>query len=214
MGLPEGIIEFIPEIGTLISEINDILAAGVKAPDVPAKLTEANRTLFSYLPKNIRRQLLLDRDSHGNVMVSKIESEKLIAPLVAIELEKLRSKNQYKGSFRPQYHFYGYEGRCGLPSNFDCQYCHAIGRTVSGTPISGLLNMEWRHGHSTPVIKKALTELDGAPFAALAKNREKWALQDCYRSPGPVQYSGVGSNDVTFTLRLEVEARLAASKKC
>lgn len=237
--VPEGIVEFIPEIGTLIGEINDILASGVKGEDVAAKLTKESNALFGYLPKNIRSQLLLDRDAHGNVNVSKIETEKLLASLVSTELEKLRASNDYKGSFQPQSFFFGYEGRCGLPSNFDSRYCHAIGRTVialcdagytgliasignllgpveewtvSGTPISGLLNMERRHGHSTPVIKKALTTLDGKPFAALAQNREKWAINDCYRCPGPVQYSGPGSDDVSITLRLEVEEFLAKNK--
>jgi len=174
------------------------------------------------------------------VKVSQIETEKLISALVTMELEKMRVAKVYKGTFRPQNHFYGYEGRCGLPSNFDSRYCHAIGRTVvtlcdagytgliasignilapvsewtvSGTPISGLLNIERRHGHATPVIKKALTELDGAPYLTLKKNRQKWALQECYRSPGPVQYTGPGSDDVSETLRLEVEARIAACKQ-
>jgi pyrophosphate--fructose-6-phosphate 1-phosphotransferase len=215
--LPEGLIEFIPEFNHLIAEINDVLAAGTPTTEeaVMPELSFNNRAVFSYLPANIKQQLLLDRDPHGNVQVAKIETEKLLAQTVASELELLHKHGKYSGKFTPQFHSYGYEGRSGLPSQFDATYCYVLGQNVAalislglnglissvtnlsapvadwvcgGVPITMMCHMEKRHGHMKPVIKKALVELEGEPFRAFASQRSDWAKYDLYRSPGPMQF--------------------------
>lgn len=215
--LPEGLIEFIPEFNRLIEEINDILANDTAPTEeaVLPELTYNNRAVFSYLPDNIKQQLLLDRDPHGNVQVAKIETEKLLAQTVAAELEQLRRHGKYAGNFCPQFHSYGYEGRSGLPSLFDATYCYTLGQNVAalvalgqnglissvtnltapisewvcgGVPISMMCHLEKRKGHMKPVIKKALVELDGTPFNCFKGQREDWAKYDLYRSPGPMQF--------------------------
>lgn len=206
--LPEGLIEFIPEFNVLISEINEILAGDdVDANEAAVldRLSETNKAVFSYLPANIKQQLLLDRDPHGNVQVAKIETERLLASTIAAELDHLRQQGRYSGNFQPQFHAYGYEGRSGLPSVFDSTYCYTLGKaasiliqrgltgltasagnltapvaewTVGGVPTTNMMNMERRSGKDKPVIKKALVELDGAPFRAYSQVRELWTTQD------------------------------------
>jgi len=247
--LPEGLIEFIPEFQTLIGEINDILAC----PDVhPSEetitdlLSFNSRAVFSYVPSNIKQQLLLDRDPHGNVQVAKIETEKLLAQTVAMELHKIRllhghgsEPESYCGEFNPQFHSFGYEGRSGFPSPFDSTYCFALGQTVAamislglngmlasvtnltapieewccgGVPITMMCHMEKRTGHLKPVIKKALVELDGAPFRCFEAQRKLWALHDLYRAPGPLQFfqhesvapDSAGLVELCVTLTLEL----------
>lgn len=232
--LPEGLIEFIPEFTSLIEEINDVLANGAEATEaaVTPLLTASNQTLFAYLPDNIKQQLLLDRDPHGNVQVAKIETERLLAQTVAMELAELKSKGTYNGDFTPQFHSYGYEGRCGLPSDFDATYCYALGMTVAsmmclgqngmiasvtnlaapvsewacgGVPITMMCHMEKRHGHMKPVIKKALVELEGKPFKCFQAHRDLWASQDLYSSPGPIQFfTGSDAVELCVTLSLEL----------
>ena len=232
--LPEGLIEFIPEFNQLISEINDVLAKGIETTEaaVMPHLSANNKSVFAYLPENIKQQLLLDRDPHGNVQVAKIETERLLAQTVSSELERLRKDGKYKGKFTPIYHSYGYEGRSGLPSTFDATYCYVLGQNVGamltlgcnglissvtnlhapvtewkcgGVPITMMCHMEKRHGHMKPVIKKALVELDGEPFKCFAAQRADWAIYDLYRSPGPIQYfSGSSSVELCITLTLEL----------
>ena len=207
---------------------------------VTAKLKPANRAVFEYLPASIKEQLLLDRDAHGNVAVSKIETERLLCTTLQTELQKLAAKGKYKGKFSPQFHFFGYEGRSGLPSQFDSNYCYALGYTAGaliglgkagyissvnnlqapveawecgGCPTTMLMNMERRSGHDKPVIKKALTELDGNPFKVFCEKRESWKVQDLYRNPGPIQFQGPGCDDISFTLKYELEAYADAEKK-
>ena len=231
--LPEGLIEFIPEFNQLISEINDVLAKGTETTEaaVTPFLSDNNKAVFAYLPENIKQQLLLDRDPHGNVQVAKIETERLLAQTVSMELESLRLTGAYKGQFTPIYHSYGYEGRSGLPSSFDATYCYVLGQNVGamlslgcnglissvtnleapvsewkcgGVPITMMCHMEKRHGHMKPVIKKALVELDGEPFKCFAAQRADWAIFDLYRSPGPIQYF-TGSNSVELCVTLTLE---------
>uniref|UniRef100_A0A7S1U0B8 Pyrophosphate--fructose 6-phosphate 1-phosphotransferase n=1 Tax=Phaeomonas parva TaxID=124430 RepID=A0A7S1U0B8_9STRA len=232
--LPEGLIEFVPEFHLLIEEINDILAGDTHADEerVVHALSFNSKAVFSYLPQDIKSQLLLDRDPHGNVQVAKIETERLLALCVGAELELLREQGSYDGSFRPQFHSFGYEGRCAAPTRFDAAYCYAIGRTVGmliaagqtgmmasitnmlkpaaewtcgGVPITMMMNMEHRHGKDKPVIKKALVELDGRPFQRFTESRDYWALADVYRIVGPTQFSEdlPGSFAVPLTTRLE-----------
>eukprot|EP00928_Gymnodinium_smaydae_P016774 TRINITY_DN1634_c0_g1_i1.p1 TRINITY_DN1634_c0_g1~~TRINITY_DN1634_c0_g1_i1.p1 ORF type:complete len:1218 (+),score=330.49 TRINITY_DN1634_c0_g1_i1:532-3654(+) len=219
--LPEGLIEFIPEFNSLISEINDKLATpGVAATEegVLAVLSPENKASFQYLPDFIRAQLLLDRDPHGNVQVAKIETEKLLAATISQELEARRAKGSYKGSFAPQFHAYGYEGRAGLPTIFDASYCYACGATAAnllcngltgliasvknllaptkewqcgGVPITSLCVIERRKGKDKPVIRKALVELEGdmsQPYAAYQKIRKQLRTMDAYSIPGPTQF--------------------------
>ncbi|KAK8954684.1 Pyrophosphate--fructose 6-phosphate 1-phosphotransferase subunit beta [Platanthera zijinensis] len=231
--IPEGLIDFIPEVQTLISELNEILAHDVVDPDGQwkKKLTQQSHILFDFLPQAIQEQLLLERDPHGNVQVAKIETEKMLISMVETELETRKSEGKYAGNFKGQSHFFGYEGRCGLPTNFDSTYCYALGygagallqsgRTglissvgnlaapveewsVGGTPLTSLMDVERRHGKFKPVIKKAMVELDGAPFRAFASQRDEWALKNRYISPGPIQFIGAGSDDISHTLRLEL----------
>ena len=228
--IPEGIIEFIPEINLLISELNFLLAKNVKTTDIPQQLTAKSSICFQSLPYGIQEQLLLSRDSHGNVQVSKIETERLFIEMVTRELE-LRN---FKGNFNPQPFFCGYEGRSGLPSNFDCQYCYSLGRVAAvlidaevtgyicslknlnqevedwipcGIPLTSMLTIEMRKGKLKPVIKKALVDLTGNPFAELKKNRVDWGLNDRYSYPGPIQFFGPEylTDNITFTLSLEKE---------
>lgn len=241
--IPEGVVEFIPEMKILISELNDILAkheAEVavlesnkdKRDFVASKLSKASSEVFNSLPNNISNQLMLDRDPHGNVQVSAIETEKLLMNMTKAKLKQLKKDGKYTGKFGALGHFFGYEGRCAIPSNFDADYCYTLGYTASllisegktgymasvknltkpadqwipgGAPITMMMNMEKRHGELKPVIQKALVELDGAPFKKLVENRESWAMNSNYLYPGPIQYFGPASvSDVTTqTLLLE-----------
>jgi 6-phosphofructokinase 1 len=238
--IPEGLIDFVPEVSKLIAEINEVLAKdGVQPGDVEGMLQENNKKIFNYLPQAIQEQLLLDRDPHGNVQVAKIESERLFSLLCEKELSVRRSAGTYKGKFSVQCHYFGYEGRCTPPTDFDCQYCYVLGLTaaalighgytgmmatirglykpvnewmVKGMPLTHMMNMERRKGKDKPVIKKALVELEGAPFKAFAQLRASWASSDLYRNPGPIQY-GTGTDAATYTLRCEqlgVDATLPA----
>ncbi len=247
--IPEGLIEFIPEMKTMISSLNDILAdlekdnnyqtltQEEKYESITTKLDTASANLFKSLPSQIKAQLLMDRDPHGNVQVSKIETEKLLIEMVKEKLEEMKKQGSYKGKFSDQAHFFGYEGRCATPSNFDADYCYSLGYNAfaliqagltgylssiknttkpasewiaGGVPLTMMMNMEKRHGEMKPVIKKALVELDGPVFKALENHREKWALNDCYIFPGAIQY--FGPSDVcditTITLQLEQEKTL------
>jgi len=241
--LPEGLIEFIPEFNALISELNDKLAdSQVTEAAVLAALSPENASVFKYLPDFIRAQLLLDRDPHGNVQVAKIETEKLLAATVAAELETRRAAGSYKGSFKAQFHSYGYEGRAGLPTIFDAAYCYALGATASmllaagltgylasvknllapapqwqcgGVPITSLCVIERRKGKNKPVINKALVELDGPmsqPFAAFAKIRSELRMLDAYNIPGPIQYDMEGCKAST-DIPVTLQLELGAAPK-
>ena len=242
--IPEGIVEFVPEFSKLIAEINELLA-GAKAeafnalPDWNAKnefirkgLTAESYAVFDILPLFVQQQLFLDRDPHGNVQVSLIESDKLFAEMVASELAKRKAAGTYKGHFGSQHHFFGYEGRCAFPSNFDADYCYSLGYNAfmliqygcngylskvsnisrpaeewvaGGMPITKMMNMERRNGKDKPVIRKALVELDGAPFTYFASHREEWAVKTCFQYPGAIQYFGPAEvcDRTTVTLALE-----------
>lgn len=242
--IPEGLIEFIPAIGRLIGELNDLLAAhgaDYKDLDKDAQrkyilehLSEANRSTFETLPEDVARQLSLDRDPHGNVQVSLIETEKLLSSMVAAKLEQWKKEKKYDGKFSPLHHFFGYEGRCAAPSNFDADYCYALGTSAvqliangktgymaivknttsctdewkaGGVPITMMMNMERRNGEMKPVIRKALVDLNGKPFKTLVEHREEWAKKTCYIYPGPIQYWGPSKvcDQTTMTLSLERE---------
>ena len=242
--IPEGLIEFIPAIGRLIGELNDLLAAhgaDYKDLDKDAQrkyilehLSEANRSTFETLPEDVARQLSLDRDPHGNVQVSLIETEKLLSNMVAAKLEQWKKEKKYDGKFSPLHHFFGYEGRCAAPSNFDADYCYALGTSAvqliangktgymaivknttsctddwkaGGVPITMMMNMERRNGEMKPVMRKALVDLNGKPFKTLAEHREEWAKKTCYIYPGPIQYWGPSKvcDQTTKTLSLERE---------
>lgn len=227
--VPEGLIEFIPEMGTLIMEINDILAKpfeGEIRKYVTKNLTTASRELFNFLPQSISNQLLLDRDPHGNVQVSKIDTEKLLILLLQTELRKRRATKSFSGKFKPLSNFFGYEGRCALPSNFDAQYCYSLGLnaavliregltgymsciknltdknptnwTAAGCPLPTMMGIEKRHGENKPVISKALVRLDGGMFKAYEAVRDMWAMLDAYKSPGPIQFQGAASDEINF----------------
>lgn len=242
--IPEGIIEFLPDIKGLIRELNHILAAesdsfaqlqsdADRIRFVTGKLSPDAARVFNMLPDQIRAQLLLDRDPHGNVQVSRIESEKLIADLVESRLKELKKAGKFNGKFSAMCHFFGYEGRCAPPSNFDADYCYSLGycaaallaagRTgyiasirglnrpaaewiAGGVPLTAMLNIETRKGKNVPVIRKALVDLNGKPFAEFAANRERWALGECYLYPGPIQYFGPAElcDRPTRTLELEL----------
>ncbi len=242
--IPEGLIEFIPAIGRLIQELNDLLAAhgnDYKDLDKEAQrayilghLSEANKATFETLPEGVARQLSLDRDPHGNVQVSLIETEKLISEMVATKLDEWKKEGKYTGKFAPLHHFFGYEGRCAAPSNFDADYCYALGTSAAqliangktgymaivknttagtdewkagGVPITMMMNMERRNGEMKPVIRKALVELEGKPFKTFAAQRDQWAKETCYVYPGPIQYWGPSEvcDQTTKTLALEQE---------
>jgi pyrophosphate--fructose-6-phosphate 1-phosphotransferase len=240
--IPEGLIEFIPVMKRLIAELNDFLASNeaefkmIKKSEQRAyiirKLTKDNSRLYASLPEGVARQLTLDRDPHGNVQVSLIETEKLLAEMTGNRLNEWKAAGKYNGKFSTQVHFFGYEGRCAAPSNYDADYCYSLGYTASclinagktgymssvrntiasadqwiagGIPITMMMNMERRHGEMKPVIQKALVNLDGAPFKIFAASRDAWALTTDYVYPGPIQY--FGSTEVcdqpTKTLKLE-----------
>jgi pyrophosphate--fructose-6-phosphate 1-phosphotransferase len=238
--IPEGVIEFIPAIKKLIAQLNDVLALPeAKELDrhesidfVKAHLTDENLAVFNSLPTGVARQLALDRDPHGNVQVSLIETEKLLSTMVAQKLEKMKKEGKYTGKFSAQHHFFGYEGRCAAPSNFDADYCYALGTSAAqliangktgymaivknttapaeqwiagGVPITMMMNMEKRAGEMKPVIRKALVELDGAPFKTFAAQRDRWARETAYVYPGPIQYWGPTEvcDQPTRTLALE-----------
>jgi len=242
--IPEGIVEFVPEFSALIAEINELLA-GSKTdefnalPDWNAKydfikngLSASAFAVFDILPQGIQQQLFLERDPHGNVQVSLIESEKLFSEMVKNELAKRKAAGTYKGKFSAQHHFFGYEGRCAFPSNFDADYCYSLGFNAfmliqygftgylskvsniskpaeewvaGGMPITKMMNIERRNGADKPVIRKALVELDGKPFKFFEANREKWAVETCYTFPGAIQYYGPSEvcDITTRTLALE-----------
>ena len=224
--IPEGLIEFIPAMKALIAELNDLLAhspeftsldRAAQREFVLKSLSEANAATFASLPEGVARQLTLDRDPHGNVQVSLIETEKLLSEMVANKLAAMKAEGKFVGKFAAQHHFFGYEGRCAAPSNFDADYCYALGYnaaqlincgatgymssvrnltkpsvqwTAGGIPITMMMNMERRHGKMKPVIQKALVDLEGKPFQKFASKREEWAMNTCYLYPGPIQYFG------------------------
>ncbi|KAL6281985.1 hypothetical protein ACE6H2_012914 [Prunus campanulata] len=231
--IPEGLIDFIPEVQNLIAELNEILAHDVvdEGGLWKNKLTSQSLQLFDFLPEAIQEQLMLERDPHGNVQVAKIETEKMLIQMVETDLEKRRQEGSYNGQFKGQSHFFGYEGRCGLPTNFDSTYCYALGYaagallhsgktgvissvgnlaapveewTVGGTALTSLMDVERRHGKFKPVIKKAMVELEGAPFKKFASLRKDWAINNRYISPGPIQFHGPASNALSHTLLLEL----------
>lgn len=243
--IPEGLIEFIPEMKSMISNLNDTLALveddtayknlnswDAKIAHILGKLESHNAKVFESLPQSIQIQLLLDRDPHGNVQVSKIDTEKLLIEMVQVKLSEMKKAGKYKGKFSAQAHFFGYEGRCAAPSNFDADYCYSLGYNAfaliqfglsgylssvknltkpaenwiaGGVPITMMMNMEKRHGVLKPVIQKALVELQGPVFKALEANREKWALDNHYIFTGPIQYFGPSeiADATTITLALE-----------
>ena len=240
--VPEGLIEFIPAIGRLIQELNDLLAAhGADYKDLDKEaqrkyiiehLSKENAATFETLPADVARQLSLDRDPHGNVQVSLIETEKLLSAMCEARLAEMKKEGKYVGKFAAQHHFFGYEGRCAAPSNFDADYCYALGTSAAqliangktgymaivknttapadqwiagGVPITMMMNMERRNGEMKPVIRKALVELDGAPFKEFASKRDIWARETAYVYPGPIQYWGPTEvcDQPTKTLALE-----------
>ena len=241
--VPEGLIEFVPSLKVLIREINDLLAktekefnvietVADKITFVEANLSDRSKKVFNSLPEEIKGQLLADRDPHGNVQVSKIETEKLLIQTVTKRLKQMKAEGKYKGKFSTQNHFFGYEGRCAFPSNFDSDYCYSLGYNAvmllsanltgylssvtqlsksadqwqaGGIPITMMMNLEQRHGEQKPVIKKALVELDGEPFKYFAAHRDEWALDTCFTFPGAIQYYGPAEvcDQSTMTLRLE-----------
>ena len=240
--IPEGLIEFIPAMKRLIAELNDFLANNAEEFShikkshqrdyIISKLSQENAETYASLPEGVARQLSLDRDPHGNVQVSLIETEKLLSEMVGNKLAQWKEEGKYVGKFAAQHHFFGYEGRCAAPSNFDADYCYSLGVAASalivsgktgymssirnliapakdwiagGVPITMMLNMEKRNGEMKPVIKKALVELDGAPFKAYAAKRTQWAKETDYVYPGPIQYFGPSDvcDQPTKTLTLE-----------
>lgn len=248
--VPEGLIEFIPEMKSMISNLNDIMAELENDPSfvnattirekfdiVENRLESANAKVYNSLPGLIKEQLLADRDPHGNVQVSKIETEKLLIEMISTRLDELKSQGEFIGKFSAQSHFFGYEGRCAFPSNFDADYCYSLGYNAfalinfgltgylssvrnltepadkwiaGGVPLTMMMNMEKRHGEFKPVIQKALVKLDGPVFKQLEQNREDWALNDRYLFPGAVQYFGPSCvcDVTTCTLQLEREKSL------
>lgn len=244
--VPEGLIEFIPAIGRLIQDLNDLLATnGDEYRDLDEEaqwtyildhLKGKNRATFATLPKEVALQLSLDRDPHGNVPVSLIETEKLLSDMVGMKLAEWKKKGLFVGKYAAQHHFFGYEGRCAAPSNFDADYCYALGTSAAmliacdktgymalvkhlteksedwvpgGVPLTMMMNMERRNGKLNPVIRKALVNLNGRPFQTFAARREEWARKTCYLYPGPVQYWGPSDvcDQTTLTLRLDNEDR-------
>lgn len=240
--VPEGLIEFIPAMKRLIAELNDFLAANAdefakvektaQRDYIIGKLSPENAAVYASLPEGVAHQLTLDRDPHGNVQVSLIETEKLLSEMVGKKLAAWKEEGKFAGKFSPQHHFFGYEGRCAAPSNFDADYCYSLGRTAAsliangktgymssvrnttapaeewiagGVPITMMMNMERRHGEMKPVIQKALVKLDGAPFKAFAAQRGTWAKETAYVYPGPIQYFGPAEvcDQPTKTLQLE-----------
>ena len=244
--IPEGLIEFIPAIKKLIAELNEVLTdpatgesrefanAEEQIAFVKSNIAPENLAILESLPADVARQLCLDRDPHGNVQVSLIETEKLLSRMVATKLDAWKKEGKFNGKFSAQHHFFGYEGRCAAPSNYDADYCYSLGYNASrliangktgymsiiknttapaaewiagGVPITMMMNMERRNGAMKPVIRKALVELDGAPFKFFAAHREEWAKNTCYVYPGPIQYWGPTDvcDQCTKTLALEKE---------
>ena len=243
--IPEGLIEFIPEMKSMIANLNDIMASlendsefvnattiRDKFDIVENRLETENAKVYASLPVLIKGQLLADRDPHGNVQVSKIETEKLLIEMISTRLDELKSQGEFIGKFNAQSHFFGYEGRCAFPSNFDADYCYSLGFNAfalinfgltgylssvrnltapasewiaGGIPLTMMMNMEKRHGEMKPVIQKALVKLDGPVFKQLEENREDWAMNDRYLFPGAIQYFGPSSvcDITTVTLQLE-----------
>jgi pyrophosphate--fructose-6-phosphate 1-phosphotransferase len=244
--IPEGLIEFVPEMKVLISELNDLMAKGSEKMEelfhnadmkmrlewVAERLSTESAKAFRSLPDHIANQLTLERDPHGNVQVSLIETEKLLGEMVKSKLKEWKKEGRFSGKFSAQYHFFGYEGRCAAPSNFDADYCYSLGYTAAvlvasgktgymssvrnttapasewlagGVPITMMMNMEKRHGHMKPVIQKALVKLDGAPFKYFLSKRGEWAYKTDYVYPGPIQYFGPAEvcDQPTETLKLE-----------
>ena len=238
--IPEGLIEFIPAMKKLIAELNDLLAtpegeaveAAAKRAWVIEHLSAENAAIYQSLPEGVAKQLTMERDPHGNVQVSLIETEKLLSEMVATKLAEWKKEGKYNGKFAAQHHFFGYEGRCAAPSNYDADYCYALGTSAAqlvangktgymaivknttapaeqwiagGVPITMMMNMERRHGQMKPVIRKALVRLDGAPFKEFAAHREEWAENTCFVYPGPIQYFGPTEvcDQCTMTLKLE-----------
>ena len=250
--IPEGLIEFIPEMKSMIANLNDIMASLETDPSfvnattirekfdiVENRLDPANAKVYNSLPALIKGQLLADRDPHGNVQVSKIETEKLLIEMIQTKLDEIKSQGEYIGKFSPQSHFFGYEGRCAFPSNFDADYCYSLGFNAfalinfgltgylssvrnltapaaewvaGGVPLTMMMNMEKRHGEMKPVIQKALVELNGPVFKQLEQNREDWAMNDRYLFPGAIQYFGPSCvcDVTTCTLQLERAKSLAS----
>ena len=242
--IPEGLIEFVPEMGVLIGELNETLAHHGDAfnalADLPAKrafvaekLTAPSASLYKSLPDDIANQLILDRDPHGNVQVARIDTQRLLIDLVEARLKDLKSAGTYKGSFAPLPHYFGYEGRCAFPSNFDADYCYTLGFTAAllirekltgyicsvrgltkpaaqwqagGVPMAQMMNMERRHGKMVPVIKKALVELDSPAFREFEKHRATWAKETSYAFPGAIQYFGPAEVSDTTTITLQLES--------
>ena len=242
--IPEGLIEFIPAIKKLIAELNEVLTdpatgesrefanAEEQIAFVKSSIAKENLAVLESLPADVARQLCLDRDPHGNVQVSLIETEKLLSRMVATKLNAWKAEGKFCGKFSAQHHFFGYEGRCAAPSNYDADYCYSLGFNASrlisngktgymsiiqnttapaeqwiagGVPITMMMNIERRNGANKPVIRKALVELDGAPFKFFAAHREEWAKNTCYVYPGPIQYWGPTEvcDQTTKTLKLE-----------
>ncbi len=241
--IPEGLVEFIPAMKRLIDELNEALAHHEdkinsfegnkeKREYVASLLSAGSAEIFSSLPNNFANQLMLDRDPHGNVQVSMIETEKLLIDMVKAKVKKVKKSGEFEGKMSGQPHFFGYEGRCASPTNFDSDYCYSLGKVASlligsgktgymasvrnltksndkwiagGVPITMMMNMERRHGKLKPVIQKALVKLDGAPFRKLADMRNEWALHTSYVYPGPIQYFGPSEvcDNCTKTLELE-----------
>ena len=249
--IPEGLIEFVPELKSMIANLNDIMPSlekdskysngtdAEKIAIIENSLSSENSSVFKSLPALIKSQLLMDRDPHGNVQVSKIETEKLLISMIEAKLSELKKAGKYSGKFSTQSHFFGYEGRCAFPSNFDADYCYSLGFNAfalinfgltgylssvrnltepandwiaGGVPLTMMMNMERRHGEMKPVIKKALVELDGPVFKKLEANREDWAMNDRYLFPGAIQYFGPSSvcDITTVTLQLESQSKLAS----
>jgi len=246
--IPEGLIEFIPEMKTMISDLSDVLSELEENENyensssdlekysiISERLQEKNQAsakVFEALPEDIKSQLLMDRDPHGNVQVAKIETEKLLISMIETRLEEMKDRGQYSGKFSAQPHYVGYEGRCAFPSNFDANYCYSLGYDAAalinsnatgymacvgglssspdkwkaaGIPLTMMMNMEKRHGQMKPVIKKALVELDGPVFKTFQAQRDAWALNDQYIYPGAIQYFGPSSVSDTITKTLEME---------
>ena len=241
--VPEGLVEFVPEIKILIAELNEIMAKHADAINafkstehriefVIGKLAPTSIKTYTTLPESIKVQLIFDRDPHGNVQVSRIETEKLLIEMIDLKLREMGVEGKYKGKFSPLAHFFGYEGRCAAPSNFDADYCYSLGFTAAalvgigksgymasvnnlvnpasqwepgGIPLTMMMNVERRHGEDKPVIQKALVKLDAAPFLDFAKNRANWSVESDYVYPGPIQYFGPTEvcDQVTKTLTLE-----------
>jgi pyrophosphate--fructose-6-phosphate 1-phosphotransferase len=241
--IPEGLVEFIPEMKTLIEELNDIMAEkgnefleqesfSEQRDWLVTQLSDPSGYLFTSLPEEIAKELLIDRDSHGNVQVSRIETEKLLMGMTASRLADLKEQGKYKGSFSTLAHFFGYEGRCAFPSNFDADYCYSLGFSAfvliasgltgyianvrnltapadqwiaGGVPLTMMMNMEHRQGEEKPVIRKALVEMNSKPFLAFAAERDVWKVKTSFVYPGSVQYFGPPEvcDQPTITLKLE-----------